>query len=142
MTKTQNTRATTKKSSNGSSTSTGSRATATSSTEKKHKTLDDLLKDGLKDMLSAEQQLVEALPDVARACDSEELQEAVEKHLQQTIRQVERLEKVMQRLGMDPSDAADCEAMEGLIAEGKEVIENYEPGPVRDSALIIAAQKN
>lgn len=108
---------------------------------KAHKTLNDLLKDGLKDIYSAERQLTEAIPEVARACNSEELQEAFEKHLQQTRRHVERLEKVMERLGVDPSDEENCEAMEGLISEGREIIEQYEMSPVRDSALIIAAQK-
>jgi ferritin-like metal-binding protein YciE len=108
---------------------------------KEHKTLNDLLHDGLKDMLSGEKQLVEALPAMAKAAYSEELQDAFEKHLGQTKRHVERLEKVMMRLNISNAEEEQCEAMEGLIKEGKEIIERYAPGPVRDSALIIAAQK-
>ncbi len=104
-------------------------------------TLDDLLHDGLKDILDAERQLIPVLTEIARACNSEELQETFEKHLQQTQRHVERVEKVMQRLGIPVTEKETCEAMEGLIKEVQEIIERYEMNPVRDSALIIAAQK-
>jgi len=116
-------------------------AARSSASGRQHKTLNDLLKDGLKDIYSAEKQLVEALPEMARACNSEDLQEAFEKHLQQTRRHVERIEKVFERLGIEPTGEENCEAMEGLIREGREIIERYEMSPVRDSALIIAAQK-
>lgn len=120
----------------------GSAANArTTASGKQHKTLNDLLEDGLKDMLSAEKQLVEALPEMVQAADNEELQDAFRKHLEQTKRHVERLQKVMTRLNITVSEEEKCEAMEGLIREGKEIIERYESSPVRDSALIIAAQK-
>jgi ferritin-like metal-binding protein YciE len=119
----------------------GSAGSKTAASGKQHKTLNDLLEDGLKDILSAEKQLVEALPEMAQAAYSEELQDAFEKHLEQTKRHVERVQKVMSRLNISTEGEEQCEAMEGLIAEGKEIIENYEPSPVRDSALIIAAQK-
>lgn len=117
-------------------------ATTTAVKERKiSKTLDDLLHDGLKDILDAEHQLISALPEVARACNSEDLQEAIEQHLQQTHRHVERVEKVMQRLGVSSTEKEVCEAMQGLITETREIINRYEMSPVRDAALIIAIQK-
>lgn len=106
----------------------------------KQKTLKDLFEDGLKDMLSAEKQLVEALPKVAEAAYSEDLQHAVEHHLEQTQKQVQRLEKIMAYLKVEAGDK-ECEAMKGLIKEADEIIQNFQEGPVRDSALIIGAQK-
>jgi ferritin-like metal-binding protein YciE len=103
-------------------------------------TLDNLLEDGLKDIYSAEMQLLEALPEMAEAAYNEDLQDAFHHHYEQTKRHVERLDKVFARLNVEPGEE-NCEAMEGLIQEGKEIIEKYEEGPVRDSALIIAAQK-
>ncbi len=108
---------------------------------KQQKTLEDLLEDGLKDIYSAETQLIEALPEMAKAAYSEDLQDAINNHLNETKRQAERLEKIFSRLGIEKSDTKKCEAMEGLIEEGKTIIEEYEESPVRDSAIIIAAQK-
>lgn len=107
----------------------------------KQKSLKDLFESGLKFMHSGETQLLEALPKVAQAVYSEELQDAVQKHLQETKRQVERLEKVFNRLGIDKTKVEKCKVMEALIEEGNKIISEYEEGPVRDSALIIAAQK-
>ncbi len=107
----------------------------------KEQTLDSIFKDGLKDIYSAETQLVEALPKMAKAAYSEELQDAFTKHWEETKRHVERLEKVFSRLDIDKSDVETCKAMEGLIKEADKLIEEYEEGPVRDSALIIGAQK-
>ena len=112
-----------------------------SSTGKKQKSLEDLLEENLKDVYSAETQLVKALPEMAKAAYSEDLQDAFENHLNETKRQVERLEKIFSRLDIQKSDVEKCAAMEGLIEEGQKVIEEFEEGPVRDSALIIAAQK-
>lgn len=123
-------------------TTTTRQATTTAVKERRiNKTLDDLLHDGLKDILDAEHQLIAVLPEVARACNSEDLQEAIEQHLQQTQRHVERIEKVMQRLGISSSQKEVCEAMQGLITETREIIDRYEMSPVRDAALIIAIQK-
>lgn len=107
---------------------------------KEKKTLKQLFEDGLKDIYSAEKQLTEALPKMAKACENEELEEAFEHHLKQTKKHVERLEKVFDKLGID-KDGETCEAMKGLIKEGDEIIEKYAESPVRDSALIIGAQK-
>jgi ferritin-like metal-binding protein YciE len=120
---------------------TSSNSRTKSSASQKEQTLDGLFKDGLKDIYSAETQLVEALPKMAKAAYSEELQDAFTKHLEETKRHVERLEKIFNRLEIDKSEVESCKAMEGLIEEGNKIIEEYEEGHVRDSALIIGAQK-
>jgi ferritin-like metal-binding protein YciE len=94
----------------------------------------------LQDTYSAEKQLVKALPDLAKAAYNEQLQDAFEHHLEQTKRQAERLEKIFDRLRID-KNGKNCEAMEGLVKEGKEIIEKHEKSITRDVALIIAAQK-
>ena len=94
----------------------------------------------LQDTYSAETQLLEALPEMAEAASTPALRKAFEDHLQMTQRQVERLEEVAEMMGVDP-DGEDCEAMEGLIAEAEEIVNDHEEGPVRDAALISAAQK-
>ncbi len=104
-------------------------------------TLQHLLKTGLSEIYSAELQLVKVLPEVAKACYSEDLEDAMIKHYRQTQRHVERLEKVFKRLELDVPENADCPAMEGLIEECRKVISEFEESPVRDSALIIGAQK-
>jgi ferritin-like metal-binding protein YciE len=114
---------------------------AATGSQKEPKTLHDLLEEALKDIYSAEMQLTEALPLMAKACESEDLQDAFTNHLQQTKRHAERLEKVFNRLGIDKSEIETCKAMQGLIAEAKKIMEEFEESPVRDSALIIAAQK-
>jgi ferritin-like metal-binding protein YciE len=127
---------TAKNSSGDSDTPAGSRKGAAS-----QKTLEDLLITGLKEIYSAERQLLEALPEVAKACYSEDLQDAIEKHHKQTQRHVERIEKVFKRLNMEWDGKETCPAMEGLILENKRIISEFEESPVRDSALIIGAQK-
>jgi|ERR1700749_1273305 len=126
-------------------TATKTTSTSTSSSkkgsEKKEQTLECLLKKGLKAMYSAETQLIEALPEMAKAAESEELQDAINNHLQETKRHAERLEKIFSKLGIDKSEVKKCLVMESLINEGKKLIEDFEEGPVRDSALIMAAQK-
>jgi len=111
------------------------------SQQKSSKDLHGLLEAGLKDIYSAEKQLVEALPEVAQAVDNEELEEAINHHLEQTKKHVTRLEKVMERLGISKTNMPTCVAMQGLIQEGKKIIGEFTRGPVRDSALIIGAQK-
>lgn len=111
------------------------------SQSKNGKDLHGLLEAGIKDIYSAEKQLVEALPEMAQAADNEELEEAITYHLEQTKKHVARLEKVMERLGIGKNNAPKCEAMEGLIQEGKKALQEFNRGPVRDSAIIISAQK-
>lgn len=116
-------------------------ASAAKSKQKQGKTLEDLLEAGLKDIYSAEKQLIEALPKMAKAADSEELEEAFQMHLKQTKKHAERLEKICERLGIELDESEECEAMKGLIEESEEVISEFEAGPVRDAALIVSAQK-
>jgi ferritin-like metal-binding protein YciE len=100
----------------------------------------DLLIEELKDLYSAENQLLKALPKMAKAANSEELRRAFETHLEQTEGHVKRLEKIAKRLDETPK-GKKCKAMEGLVAEGKEVMaEDGEPA-LLDLALIGAAQK-
>ena len=107
----------------------------------KKNTLLGIFEEQLKDIYSAEKQLVAALPEVAKATDSEDLEEAINEHLQQTKKHVDRLEKVFERMGISKTEETKCQAMEGLIAESKKVIREFDRSPVRDSALIIGAQK-
>jgi ferritin-like metal-binding protein YciE len=99
-----------------------------------------LLGELLQDTYSAETQLLEALPEMAGAASTPALRKAFEEHLEMTQRQVERLERVAEMVGCDP-EGEDCEAMEGLIAEAEEIMDEHDEGPVRDAALIAAAQK-
>ena len=110
-------------------------------TGKQQKTLQDLLKEGLKDIYSAETQLFEAFPEMIEACYNEDLQDAFTSHHQQTKRHIERIEKVLRRLGIEKSEVESSKAMEGLIAENKKILQEFEESPVRDSALIIGQQK-
>jgi ferritin-like metal-binding protein YciE len=107
----------------------------------KSKTLRQLFEEGLLDIYNAEKQLIEALPGMAEAAYNEELQDAFTIHLEQTKKHKERLEKIFNRLNMDTEEEETCKAMEGLIEEGQKIIEEFDPSPVRDAALIIGAQK-
>jgi ferritin-like metal-binding protein YciE len=99
-----------------------------------------LFVDELKDLYSAEKQLVQALPKMAKKASNEQLRRAFEEHLRVTEGQVERLERVFQVLDK-PARAKKCKAMEGLIEEGKEMMgEDMDP-EVMDAALISIAQK-
>ena len=102
--------------------------------------LKELYIDELKDLYSAENQLVKALPKMAKAASSEELREGFEKHLEQTRGHVQRLEKIFQTLGESPKGKT-CKGMQGLIGEGSEAAEEDYEGSVMDAALIGAAQR-
>ncbi|MFL5330738.1 MAG: ferritin-like domain-containing protein [Gemmataceae bacterium] len=102
--------------------------------------LRDVLVDGLKDLLNAENQLVKALPKMAKAASSEELREAFTEHLDQTRTHVQRLEQVFEKMGMT-ARGKTCEAMKGLIEEGQNIIEEDGDPSAKDAALICAAQK-
>ena len=105
-------------------------------------TLHEIFIDQLKDIYSAENQLVKALPKMAKAASSPELKQAFEEHLEQTREQVERLDQVMEIAGAT-GKGKKCAGMEGLIEEGKEVIDmKGEATPAAlDAALIAAAQR-
>lgn len=102
--------------------------------------LDTLFLDELKDIYNAEKQILRALPRMAKAAESPELQQAFQKHLKETEGQVQRLERIFKDLGQ-PARGKKCKGMEGLIEEGKEKLEEEGEGPVIDAALIASAQK-
>lgn len=127
-------------SSNGASRSDYGSSSTSSSKEEKQTSLKKIFEDGLLDIYSAELQLIKALPDVAKACYTEELEDAIKKHLEQTKKQAERLEKIFDRLGIEVKDKK-CEAMKGLIEENEKVLSEFKKSPARDSAIIIGSQK-
>jgi ferritin-like metal-binding protein YciE len=102
--------------------------------------LENLFVHELKDLLSAEKQLVKALPKMAKGASSQALQEGFEDHLEQTKGHVERLEQIFQLLDKSPR-AEHCKAMEGLIEEGSQLLEEEGEAHVKDAALIGAAQR-
>ncbi len=102
--------------------------------------LDDVLLEQVEDLYSAEQQLVAALPSVARAAHSGDLKDAIETHLEETRGHVLRLEQVFDALGAERS-AMTCKAMQGLIAEGNDVAKMEGDPVAKDAALIAAAQR-
>jgi len=103
------------------------------------KKLDDLFLHLLKDMYHAEKQILRALPKMAKNTDSQELRQAFETHREETQVQVERLEQVFELVGKR-ARGEPCEAIQGLIEEGKEVMEEAEDPDVMDAGLIAAAQ--
>jgi ferritin-like metal-binding protein YciE len=102
--------------------------------------LEDLFVEELKDLYSAETQLLKALPKMAKAASSKELRRGFEKHLKQTEGHVERIKKVCADLDVTPTGKT-CQAMQGLIKEGQEAIEEDAEPEVKDAALIAAAQR-
>jgi len=102
--------------------------------------LEDLVVHELKDLLSAEKQLTKALPKMAKGASSEALREAFKEHLEQTKTHVDRLEQVFKLLDKAPR-AEHCKAMEGLIEEGADLLEEEGEDAVKDAALIGAAQR-
>jgi ferritin-like metal-binding protein YciE len=102
--------------------------------------LEELLQDELKDLYSAENQIIKALPKMAKAATSPELRRAFERHLEETRRQVERLDQIGEELEMKMT-GKKCKGMEGLIAEGKELMEEDLEADALDAGLIGAAQK-
>jgi ferritin-like metal-binding protein YciE len=102
--------------------------------------LKELYINELKDLYSAETQLVKALPKMAKGAASDELREGFEEHLKQTKGHVQRLEEIFKALGESPK-GKKCKGMEGLIEEGAEVLDEGYEGNVLDAALIGAAQR-
>src|ERR1043166_2129118 len=102
--------------------------------------LHELLLEELRDIYHAEGQLLKALPKMAKAATSERLREAFERHLEETEQHVERLERAFESLG-EPVKGKKCQAMEGLIDEAKETMDQHAESPVLDAGLICAAQK-
>jgi len=102
--------------------------------------LQDLLIDELKDLYSAEKQIVRALPKIMKALSAAEVQEGLSKHLEETKNQVARLEQIGESLGKKLTGKT-CVGMKGVLEEGPEILEETEKGPVRDAALISACQR-
>lgn len=106
----------------------------------KIKTLNDLFADMVKDLYSAESQLAKALPKMAKKATTPQLKKGFEKHLEETLKQKERLERVAEILDITPK-GKKCAAMEGLIEEAEEMMSEVKDPEVLDAALIAAAQK-
>ena len=102
--------------------------------------LEELLVDELKDLYSAENQIVKALPKMAKAASAPELKRAFERHLEETRRQIERLNQIAEALDVRLT-GKKCKGMEGLIEEGKEIMEEDLDENAIDAGLIGAAQK-
>ena len=103
-------------------------------------TMQELLIDELKDLYSAEKQIVRALPKLAKAASSPELRQALLSHLEETKVQVSRLEKIGEIVGKKLTGKT-CVGMKGVLEEGSEVLEDTDKGIVRDAALIAASQR-
>ena len=102
--------------------------------------LNTLFVEELRDLYSAENQLLKALPKMAKAATSEELRQAFEDHLRQTEDHVERLEEIFEKLDKKPTGKT-CHGMKGLIEEGSEIMKEDGEGFVLDAGIIAAAQK-
>jgi ferritin-like metal-binding protein YciE len=105
----------------------------------KEKQLNDLFVDTLKDIYFAEKKILSALPKMAKAAQSPKLKAAFEKHEAETEVQVERLEQVFASIG-EPAKGKTCDAIMGIIEEGKEVMNEYKGMPALDAGLLAAAQ--
>jgi ferritin-like metal-binding protein YciE len=106
---------------------------------KQKKTLDDLFRDTLKDIYYAERKILTALPKMAKAAQSDELRAAFEKHKRETEGQVGRLERVFELIE-EPARGKRCDAIEGLIDEGTEIMKEFKGSPALDAGLLAAAQ--
>lgn len=106
----------------------------------KNQGLHELFIEELEDMLSSEKQIVESLPKLIKLASLPDLKEALSHHLKETENQVIRIENIFSILEMSPSENL-CEAMEGLLKEAKELVEDRSKSPTLDAAIISAAQK-
>jgi len=102
--------------------------------------LKELFVEELKDVYDAENQIVKALPKMAKATSTPELRKAFEEHLEQTKGHVRRLEQIFEGLG-EQAKAKKCDGVRGIIDEGEDVISDGQEGPVRDAGLIAGAQR-
>ncbi|QQR37289.1 ferritin-like domain-containing protein [Devosia oryziradicis] len=103
------------------------------------KTLDDLFLDTLKDIYYAEKQILKALPKMAKAASSPELKAGFEQHQEETQGQIERLEQVFELIGK-PARGKTCDAILGILEEGKEIMEEFKGTVALDAGLVSAAQ--
>ncbi|HTE20883.1 MAG TPA: ferritin-like domain-containing protein [Armatimonadota bacterium] len=102
--------------------------------------LQELMVEELKDIYSAETQILEALPKLAEAATAKKLKTAFTSHVKQTEGQVKRLDKIFKKLGQEPGGTT-CKAMQGLVREGQDLLKKGGDPQVMDAALIAAAQK-
>ena len=107
---------------------------------KNARTLNDLFEDTLKDIFYAESKILKALPKMAKAAHSDELRRAFLKHLKETEGQVSRLEKVFKLVDVPPR-GKKCDAIEGILAEGAEIMKEFKGSPALDAGLVSAAQR-
>ena len=105
----------------------------------KEKGLEDLFLNTLKDIYYAEKQILRALPKMAKAAESEELRQAFQTHRDETEGQIERLEQVFEAIGKR-AQGKTCEAIQGIIEEGKEIMEDFADSDALDAGLIAAGQ--
>ena len=105
----------------------------------KQKTLEDLFLITLKDVYYAEKQILRNLPKMAKAVESDVLRQAFEQHRTETDGQIQRLEQVFEQIGKRASGKT-CESIQGLIAEGQEIMEDFEDSPALDAGVLAAAQ--
>ena len=136
-------KATTKTSEKATTKSTSAKSTGGKEVKAKKSAAEDLREffvDALKDIYWAEKALTKALPKMSKNATTKKLIEALDSHLKETEGQIVRLEKVFEMIG-EKAVAKKCEAMAGLIKEGEEILEETEPGPVRDAGIIAASQK-
>src|SRR6202046_4167594 len=103
------------------------------------KNLNDLFLDTLKDIYYAEKQIYKSLPKMAKAAQSDQLRAAFEKHHDETEGHIERLEQIFEILGK-PARGKKCDAIEGILDEGKEIMDEYAHTPALDAGLLAAAQ--
>ncbi|WJH40979.1 ferritin-like domain-containing protein [Aliirhizobium terrae] len=103
------------------------------------KTLDDLFHETLKDIYYAERQIVKALPKMARGAQDPKLKAAFETHKEETEGQIERLKQVFEIIGKR-AQGKTCDAIEGILSEGEEVMEEFKGTPALDAGLLAAAQ--
>ncbi|TPJ51474.1 ferritin-like domain-containing protein [Mesorhizobium sp. B2-7-1] len=101
--------------------------------------LESLFMDGLKDIYYAEKKILKTLPKLAKAAESEQLSAAFEKHLAETEGQVDRLEQIFEQLGK-AARGKTCPAIDGILEEGSEILEQYKDSPALDAGLVGAAQ--
>jgi ferritin-like metal-binding protein YciE len=105
----------------------------------RQKTLEDLFHDTLRDIYYAERKLLKALPKMRRAAQSEELRAAFEKHRDETETHLERLQRVFEIIGK-AARGKTCDAIEGIVSEGEEIVDEFRDTPALDAGLISAAQ--
>jgi ferritin-like metal-binding protein YciE len=103
------------------------------------KGMNELLVDFMRDIYYAERQILKALPKMAKAAQNETLKQALMHHREETEGQVDRLQKAFEAMGQR-ARSQTCEAINGIIEEGEEVIEKFEQGPVRDAGIVANAQ--